>query len=111
SLNQLLASLARLNYSVHKSTFGGNIGVGKTIAKFFDLLLTGFRTIGSFIEVATVDDIDSTFWAHDGDFRSRPRIIHVCANMLGGHDAVCAYVSLASDDSNLGHRGFSEGKQ
>ena len=60
------------------------------------------------VQFAFVDDVDRAFGTHDGDLGGRPGVVHVGADVLGGHDAIGAAVGFAGDDGDFGHRGFGE---
>src|SRR6266446_2835344 len=56
-LDQLLASLARLNDGIHESTISRHVGVRQPLAKFFNLFLPNRFAIFGAIQLSFVDDI------------------------------------------------------
>jgi hypothetical protein len=44
-LDKLLPRLVRLDYGIHVSSLGGDVGVGEAVAEFFDFLLAGFGAV------------------------------------------------------------------
>src|SRR5579864_513223 len=77
-VDQLLAGLAGLDDGVHESALGGDVGISKSLAKFFDLFFANqlaacvaFRfsrvEICGALQFALVNDVHRTFWPHDSD--------------------------------------------
>src|SRR5258707_15775748 len=56
-LDQLLASLSRLDYCIHKSAIRRHVGISQPLAKFFNLFLANRLAIFSAVQLAFVDDI------------------------------------------------------
>src|SRR3546814_8705209 len=75
---------------------GGDEGVGELLAVF---LGAGGDLLGV-AEVAAEDDLDRPLGAHDGDLRRRPGVVHVAAQVLGGHHVVGAAVGLARSEEH-----------
>jgi hypothetical protein len=49
--------------------------------------------------------------AHDGDLRGRPGVVHVGADLLGGHDVEGDAIGLAGDEGGERHRALRIGEQ
>jgi len=101
--DDLGAGVGRLDDRVDVAAFRGDVGIGKGVAKFVDLVAAqglAFRCGGA-IDFAFVDDVDGAFGAHNRDFRGGPREIVIGANVFRGHDAVRAAVGLSGDQRNL----------
>ena len=60
-------------------------------------------------QLALVNNIDGPFRTHDRDFRCRPGVVHIGANVFRRHHAVRTAISLARDDRDLRYRRFGEG--
>src|SRR5881275_2851175 len=71
----------RLDDGVNIPVLGGDIRVGKALAKFLDFLFAGGFLVFRLIELALVDDVYSSFRTHDGDLGGGPSVIHVSADV------------------------------
>src|SRR5258708_24242009 len=81
-LDQLLASLSRLDYCIHKSAIRRHVGISQPLAKFFNLFLANRLAIFSAVQLAFVDDIHRALRPHHRNFGAWPGIVHVGANVL-----------------------------
>ena len=91
--------LRRLDDCVNVTALGGDVGIGETFAELGDFLAPQTLAVrfGRAINFAFIHDAHGAFGTHDGNFRSGPGKIRVGANVLAGHDAICAAVSLPSN--------------
>lgn len=63
---------------------------------------------GLFFDVlASKDDFNCSFSAHDSDLGGWPGIVEITVQMLRGHDIVSATICLSGDESDFGNGGFS----
>jgi hypothetical protein len=93
-INDSFARVSGLDHGIHVAAFSGNVGVGKTCAKFVDLFIPrlgqdlcplGFclSHLGHGVQLAFVNNVHCAFRAHHGDFRRRPGVVHVRTDVLG----------------------------
>jgi hypothetical protein len=131
-------SILRVDNIVNKTAFGGYHGICKPFSVFlgvfniillvkieipnvvskYNLVLVHVSSLRrSSLLVATrtylssIQDLYSTFGAHDSNFCSWPGVVAITSQMLTGHNIVSSSIGLARDDRNLGHIGFTVGKQ
>mmetsp|Transcript_16517 Transcript_16517/g.31397 ORF Transcript_16517/g.31397 Transcript_16517/m.31397 type:complete len:230 (-) Transcript_16517:1153-1842(-) len=101
-LAETTARLLRFNDIVNKATLGDHHGIGKA-----------FRVFGRmFFDISTmVENFDGTFGSHDSHLGTRPRVVDIAAQVLGGHDIIGTTIGLAGNDGHLGDIGLCVSKQ
>jgi hypothetical protein len=81
-LNQFLPRLPRLNDSIHEPAIRRHVGIGKSFAEFLDFASPHLVAILRLLQLALLNNVHRALRAHHGDFRRRPGVIHIGANVL-----------------------------
>ncbi len=106
--DQLPASVTWPNHLIDEASRSRHPRIGEPLAKFGDALGALRRRIRRLIQLAFVKDIDRRVRAHDRNFRGRPCVVEIGADVLACHHAVGAAVRLARDDGHLRNGGLGE---
>mmetsp|Transcript_60022 Transcript_60022/g.123245 ORF Transcript_60022/g.123245 Transcript_60022/m.123245 type:complete len:503 (-) Transcript_60022:259-1767(-) len=93
-LAQSLPGGGGVNDVVHKSALSRHHGIRESVGVLDSLLLDVF---------AAENDLHCTLGTHHRHLCTRPCVVVVALEVLGGHDIVGATVCLARDHSELGH--------
>ncbi|ENN89690.1 hypothetical protein RHSP_69692 [Rhizobium freirei PRF 81] len=97
----------RHDHFVDEAAFGCDEWIGEPLLIFA-------RAGGDLLricEIGAVENFRRALGAHDGDFGTRPCIVHIRADMLRRHHVIGATIGLARDQRHHRHRGLGIGKQ
>src|SRR5260221_13588384 len=109
--DKLRPSLERFDHVVYISSRSCDIGIGKFLTIFIDLLGKSFFRIGCLLYFLLENDLGSAMRTHDGYFCRRPGKIEIPADMFGIHDVVGPAVCFAHDERNFRYSRLTEGKE
>ena len=92
---------------VDETAMAGDEGIGE----FFAVLLGAPLDLLGVVQIGAEDDFDRALGSHDGDFGSRPGVVHIAAQMLRAHHVIGPAIGLARDHRDLGYGRLGEGEQ
>ncbi len=81
-LNQFLAGLAGLDDGIDVASLCRHVGIGKALAKLFNLFLPDRFAILGLLQFSLVHNIDCAFRPHHRDLCRRPGIIHIRSDVF-----------------------------
>src|SRR3954447_21793878 len=96
--DDLLTGLGGVDHVVDVSTFSSVVRVCVLLRVLGDELRTTCRRVGGLLQLAPVDDLDSTLWTHHRKLRGRPGVGKIGTDRLGVHDDVRTAIRLPGDD-------------
>ena len=110
-VNQLRASLLRLDDVVNVPFLCRHVRVGKFVFKFLDPLSPEGLDVGRLRQLPPVENIHGPLGPHHGDLGRWKGQIVIGPHVLGPHHAIGPPIGLADDDREFRHRGLTIGKE
>ena len=113
SADDTWARFGRFDDGVDVALLGCYKRIREPVAKLGDFLLAESVAVGlgSFIQLALVNNIHRALRTHDRDFRGRPGEVGIRADVFAGHNAICSAVGFARDDRDFGNGGFRKSEK